>query len=306
MLSALTHDFILHLVIPRPSNNYKAKLLHFSYLSVLVIVMIGVQLVINYSNNIKGGILGYASNIPPDEVVRLTNIKRAEGGLSELKLDQTLTNAALAKGTHMIEKDYWAHVAPDGTEPWYFFANAGYNYKYAGENLARDFSNPTDAVNAWMASPSHRENLMSDKYTEIGIAVVEGEMNGVETTIIVQLFGTRINQATNSIPSVAARQEESIVTKEEATEPEEEVVPVSTNELSYDKAELPKYVQNPFDLTKWISISVIGVLFIVMSLDAIMIARRRVVRRGGRIAAHLSFLGMVIVILLIVQAGKIL
>lgn len=123
-------------------------------------------------------ILGYAANISSTEIVSLTNQKRTEAGVSSLIYNLQLEQAARQKGQDMIENDYWAHVAPDGTEPWVFFVDAGYKYRYAGENLARDFSNPQDAINAWMASPSHKDNLLSDKYKEIGIAVVEGDLGG--------------------------------------------------------------------------------------------------------------------------------
>ena len=64
----------------------------------------------------------------------------------------------------MIAKNYWAHNAPDGASPWSFFKNVGYRYLYAGENLARDFGDSASVVNAWMNSPTHRDNLLSGRY----------------------------------------------------------------------------------------------------------------------------------------------
>jgi uncharacterized protein YkwD len=68
--------------------------------------------------------------------------KRSQAGVSPLAYNPYLAQAAQAKARHMLEYDYWAHIAPDGTDPWKFFTDAGYKYRYAGENLARDFSNP--------------------------------------------------------------------------------------------------------------------------------------------------------------------
>ena len=151
-------------------------------------------------------ILGYAANISVEEVVRLTNDKRVAAGLNALSINESLSSAARAKGQDMLDKDYWAHIAPDGTEPWKFFIDAGYKYKYAGENLARDFSNPSSAIEAWMASPTHRDNVLSDRYNEVGIAVVEGDMNGVDTTLIVQLFGTKLSDANVQVPIAQAQE----------------------------------------------------------------------------------------------------
>jgi hypothetical protein len=66
-----------------------------------------------------------------------------------------------------------------------------YNYTYAGENLAMNFSEAEDALSAWLASPTHRDNILSQNYEDIGVAVVVGEINGTETTLVVQLFGQR-------------------------------------------------------------------------------------------------------------------
>src|SRR3972149_10673467 len=185
-------EHLAHLFVPRQSNNHKAKLLHPSSLTTLVLVLAVFQLSITFLPSFGEKVLGYAANISPDEVIRLTNEKRVANGFSPLTTNAVLSQAAQAKGADMLNKDYWAHVAPDGTQPWYFFTNFGYKYRYAGENLARDFQNPTSAVEAWMASPSHKENLLSSKYKEIGIAVVEGDLAGVDTTIIVQFFGTNL------------------------------------------------------------------------------------------------------------------
>ena len=104
----------------------------------------------------------------------------------------------------MIDRDYWAHVAPDGTQPWKFFTSFGYKYRYAGENLARDFSNASSAMDAWMNSPTHKENILNPKYKEIGIGVVEGDLAGTDTTIIVQFFGaTYADKVVQPIAQVA-------------------------------------------------------------------------------------------------------
>lgn len=124
------------------------------------------------------------------EVVAGINAARIEAGLPPLSENALLTEAAHAKGTHMNEYAYFAHYAPGGTTPWEFMERAGYTYLHAGENLARDFSDVPLLIELLLASPSHRANLLDVDFTDVGVAVVEGEKNGRTTWIVVQMFGT--------------------------------------------------------------------------------------------------------------------
>ena len=120
---------IAHFVIPGESNNQKARLLHPEVLVIFAIKFMILQGVLQVLPVSGLKILGYAANIPADEVVMLTNEKRAEVGLSPLEMNDTLSQAALAKGTDMINRNYWAHVSPDGTQPWKFFVDFDGGFK---------------------------------------------------------------------------------------------------------------------------------------------------------------------------------
>jgi len=174
-------------------NDFRPKILHpeaFFYFSLIVLASFALLRVIRFFPGLEQTILGYASNITPEQVILQTNEQRAAQGLGGLTLSDELSQAALAKGQDMFADQYWSHTAPDGTEPWYFIEQSGYKYKVAGENLARDFMNTSDMVTAWMASPTHRANLLNPKFEEIGIAVIDGRLNGFETTLVVQMFGS--------------------------------------------------------------------------------------------------------------------
>lgn len=270
---------LAHLFFPRDSNNHKAKILHLSGLTIVTSLLIFYQVFLTFLPQLGPRILGYAANISADEVIRLTNEKRAAAGLAPLTQNATLSQAAQAKGVEMLNKDYWAHVAPDGTQPWKFFIDFGYKYRYAGENLARDFSDAGSAVDAWMASPSHKENMLSPKYKEIGIGVVEGDLAGVDTTIIVQFFGSTY---ADTVPAPLAK-----VTPTPAPAP------------------ISRVLISPFASTKGISLATVGLLLGVLVVDGVVTRRRRIVRIGGRTLAHLAFLGMILAIALILKAGQI-
>ena len=116
---------ISHFFYPQYSNNQRAKILHHSYLGIIILVITLFQSLLYLASSPGAKILGYAANIAPSEVISLTNTKRTEEGLNTLQYSEVLTLAATQKAQHMIDKDYWAHVAPDGTEPWEFFQNVG-------------------------------------------------------------------------------------------------------------------------------------------------------------------------------------
>lgn len=317
-------DKFEHLFLPRQSNNHKARLLHPVFLLLITVGFLGLQITLGVGQrSLK--VLGYAANISPEEVVRLTNEKRVANGLSPLVVNQVLSDAARRKGVDMIERDYWAHVAPDGTEPWKFFSDVGYRYKVAGENLARDFSNPSSTVDAWMASSSHRENILSGKYEEIGVAVVEGDLGGIETTIVVQLFGTSVSSVSTAVGDVSAKtlQEESVSIVNLASptptrEPEPTLLPTPTSTpttapvVVYTGTQIQggeinnQVLVSPHVVTRTVSGAVVGVLIVVMVLDWVLVSRKRIVRASGRAFAHISFLGMILVIILIARAGQIL
>lgn len=136
-----------------------------------------------------GSVLAYATSMSRTDLLNATNAFRAQNGLSPLSMNTQLNNSAQNKAQHMVTNDYWAHNAPDGTTPWYFFDASGYNYSRAGENLAYGFATSQDAVNGWIASPSHRANMLGD-YQDVGFGFVDGaNYQGGQNTVVVAHYG---------------------------------------------------------------------------------------------------------------------
>lgn len=136
------------------------------------------------------GFVGRAHALAPTDLILLANTSRAKEGLANLTSNERLTKAAYNKANDMLEDDYFAHTSPDGKTPWDFIKAAGYNYAYAGENLAIGYTSASELHQAWMNSPTHRENIMNGNFREIGLAVVSGEYEGAQTTVVVQMFGS--------------------------------------------------------------------------------------------------------------------
>ena len=174
-----------NLFIPTQHNKYKPYLLRKIALVVYSFLIVFV--------NSFGGIFGIskveASTITTANIIMLTNQERVANGLGVLTENSQLDAAALAKANNMFEQQYWDHFGPNGETPWQFIRAEGYNYVYAGENLAKGFQTAEGVHEAWMASPTHAANIMSGNYKDIGVAIVNGVLLGKQTTLVVQMFG---------------------------------------------------------------------------------------------------------------------
>jgi len=145
-------------------------------------------------------------------LVDQTNKERLDAQLNRLIPNPQLEEAARLKAEDMAKNGYFSHVSPDGKDPWYWFQKVNYDYAAAGENLAVNFIDSRDVTEAWMHSPSHRENILSENYTQIGIATAEGMYKGKPAIFIVQEFGrpsfvardVGVPSATTSIENIVA------------------------------------------------------------------------------------------------------
>lgn len=178
-------DFFKNLVIPRYNNNYFPFLLRKRFLAIVTILILGFNIATG------GGQLGtFAGDVNAATLIALTNQERVAAGLNQLTADSRLTAAAQAKAENMFQLQYWAHYGPNGETPWQFIIAAGYNYILAGENLAKGFNSSEAVHSAWMASQTHRENILKVGYQDIGIAVVSGNLLGSDVLLVVQMFGS--------------------------------------------------------------------------------------------------------------------
>lgn len=131
-----------------------------------------------------------ASEISSTALVEYANKDRQKQGLSALKYNKKLERAAFLKAENMFKLQYWAHYGPNKESPWQFIIQSGYSYAYAGENLAKGFSDTSSVHDAWMASPTHRANIMDSQFQDVGIAVVKGNLLGSNVFLVVQMFGS--------------------------------------------------------------------------------------------------------------------
>lgn len=105
-------------------------------------------------------------------VAELVNAERAKHGLAALTLSADLCEKARIKSRDMAVNRYFSHNSPTYGTPFEMMKALGVNYRSAGENIAMGYADPVAVVTAWMNSQGHRENILSAKYTTLGVGYV--------------------------------------------------------------------------------------------------------------------------------------
>lgn len=198
--ASLTHRFhhrFKLVFVPHAANQYRPHLIRRTG---LLLVGVGVMAMQLYGAVTPITVLGARQHITVAELLRSTNDERHASNLPQLALNDKLTEAALLKAQDMFKQQYWAHTSPAGATPWHWFGRVGYDYTYAGENLAKNFASSKAVSAAWMASPEHRANILDTHYTQVGFAVVDGILSSKPTTLVVALYGKPVSVS----PAIAA------------------------------------------------------------------------------------------------------
>lgn len=312
-------DFLHHLLLPRESNNHKAKLLHHSSLLYLILFLFFAKFFFTSVEQHRPDVLGISANISPEELLIYTNQKREEKGLAPLILNPELSVAASRKASDMFTKDYWAHTNPDGATPWIFIKGAGYEYAYAGENLARGFTTSSDVITAWMNSQGHRDNMLSPNYKDIGFAIVPGTLTGDETVLVVEMLGSKYLSDTQKEVSSASDDQGTppTVIASSGTQGENgnalppvrpspiiSPIPMPSHSLVASVRVEPLVDSDSF-LKKIVSFILI-MLLSVFVLDIIIIERKKIVRVVSHHIDHVIFLFVLLVTILMIGGGLIL
>lgn len=178
-----------HALVPHKGNRYRPHLVRFHGVTAVLLLVVLLQVAYGFISYGRFEVLGRVSNISAAELLADTNRERQAASLSDLTVNPQLNEAAFLKAQDMFKHDYWAHVSPSGTTPWYWLGDAGYNYTVAGENLAKNYPDAQSTVSAWMNSETHRDNILNGGYKEVGFAVVDGSLNGRNTTLVVAFYG---------------------------------------------------------------------------------------------------------------------
>ncbi len=181
---------VRRLLVPHKANSYRPHLVRLHGIVAVLSFLVVVQIVYGLVSTGHLAILGRVTTVDPTQLLAETNNVRVKSGLPPLTVNPDLNQAAALKAQDMFTNDYWSHNSPTGVSPWKWLSDVGYSYSVAGENLAKNYPNAAATVDAWMDSESHRQNILNEKYTEVGFAVTEGVLGEQDTTLVVAYYGS--------------------------------------------------------------------------------------------------------------------
>lgn len=196
-----------HIFIPHQKNGYRPHAFRHRMLTLYSFVLLSSQVLFGLTYYSGTSLAAETPAVIKLNVLTLTNEERTNQNQPALKENPVLDRAAEAKLEDMFQNNYWDHVSPQGKEPWDFIKKFSYQYQFAGENLAKGFIDGKSAVKAWMASDSHKDNILNPNYQEIGVAVGEGKLDNKPTLLIVQMFGSQKGSFVASAQSEKATSE---------------------------------------------------------------------------------------------------
>ena len=108
-----------------------------------------------------------------NDVLKYTNEFRTEAGKESLKLDETLTKAAMVRAVEMAYANKFSHERPDGNMCYYIMRDFGQDIYGVGENIAMGQRNAKEVSYAWKGSQGHYENMIDSSFTRIGVGVIK-------------------------------------------------------------------------------------------------------------------------------------
>jgi len=274
--------------IPHEGNNHRPHILRGENIRLVIIVVIFLEIftfllpTLTRINNTGG-----MAAVLPVILANLTNVERQTQNLQTLTVNPILNKAAEMKAMDMATYGYFAHTSPEGKTPWYWIKKVGYKYQYAGENLAINFTDSKDVTNAWMASPTHKANIVKGNYTEVGTGVASGIYEGRETVFVAQVYANPLPKAKSDIekivvaPSTEVKKVVKIIKEEPvnvlgaetSTEPESTNVLKETKVSIQEPTLLQKLFSSPRNTTNIILYIIFGLISLALLLYIIIKVR---------------------------------
>jgi len=261
--------------LPCEENEFRARIFAGNFLISFFLLAVFLKLafaffVYSFSSS------SFYADITKTSLVELTNKERIKNNLPALNQNPLLDAAAYMKATDMANNGYFSHNSPAGMNPWYWFDRSGYNYKYAGENLAIGFLESNEVNDAWIASPTHKANIVNGKYKDIGIAILKTNFHGNPATIVVQLFGSRQVKAAvqpTAATVAAPNANKNITTTESAGKEVKEVLGAATTAPDKDSATFKMiafFAEKYFGLVQYLIYVSMGLVALLLGINFAM------------------------------------
>lgn len=106
-----------------------------------------------------------------EQVFKLTNEFRVKNQMPPFKKMDALNNAAVTRAWEILYDYRSDHARPDGQKYFTVFNENGIQYHKCGENIAAGQTTPEEVMKAWINSPGHKANILSDDFTYLGVGM---------------------------------------------------------------------------------------------------------------------------------------
>jgi len=239
-------DYFRNWFIPHEGNSHRPRILHHKWLVCYSVFLVTLKVLAIVLPVVLPSSSLYSSAITQQNIIDLTNQTRINLGLTKLKVNNLLTQAAQDKANDMLANQYFAHTSPAGVTPWDWLDKVGYDYRLAGENLAVHYQSSEDVEQGWLSSPTHRANIVNASYQEIGVGIARGQFENEDSIVVVQMFGqpASVLATTNPLsstatPSNTAAFKQPVVSKI-VTAPKTTPLPTKTNNTPAQPVKITK------------------------------------------------------------------
>lgn len=265
MLSWFKNHFI-----PHEGNDHRPKILQSKNTRNIIFLVIFLEIftflipTLNYMKNTGG-----MASVLPAILSDLTNEERRSQKISRLVVNPLLNKAAEMKAQDMATYGYFAHTSPQGKTPWYWISEVGYNYQYAGENLAINFTDSKDVTTAWMNSPTHKANIIKENYTEIGTGIATGIYEGKETIFVAQVYANPIQKKIIEKEDTS-KNENTIINIPNQITQTESIPTVLGVETTEEVLVAPTFLQKAFASPRNTATSIISIIFILVMMSLLL------------------------------------
>ncbi len=271
-------QFLKKYFIPHEGNDHKPHILRWRAIKVILFAVLALEVLFLFQIGVVTKRSYFFAEILNSVLTTETNQNRTDHSLRSLTINSLLQEAAQMKADDMAAKGYFAHVSPDGATPWDWMQKADYKYSYAGENLAVNFVDSSDVMNAWMESPSHRSNILDAHFTELGLGIAQGKYEGKDAIFVVQMFGsplqTGVVAAKRPVPKTVSepRDNEMLQTAPPANETAPRAVlgevsgNVSVDTVPREANLVEKVIASPHTLTDYVLVAIVALFLIALAL----------------------------------------
>ena len=136
-----------------------------------------------------------------EAVLCVVNAERAAHGLRPVRRSRMLARAARAHSVDMVRRKYFSHISPSGEGLWKRIARTGYLHHANGAEMAEALAfgadalaTPRELVQELMASPPHRQIILTGRYHDVGVGLALGapmDIAGTAKATLDLTFGHR-------------------------------------------------------------------------------------------------------------------